>query len=239
MSEALYPETGALRFWSAREIEHRELAIKLIVANVQDSLVNMNRAWQFHRMEGPCLTPMPYISPAYHSNDLWMTNGMVAEKGVVLRAETTASSYQYAAHLLNMRKKFYALPMCVWQVGKSFRREANDGASPAKLRYYEFWQLELQCIYSEGTKADYKTAVMDRLLPCIEWLTRTHEGQIVLSDRLPDYSEHTADIEVQNLNGEWREMASISTRNDFSEGTKVLEVAVGLDRIVEIHGSTA
>jgi hypothetical protein len=50
---------------------------------------------------------------------------------------------------------------------------------------------------------------------------------VVPSDRLPPYSESTLDIEV---NG--REVASCSIRTDYSEETRVCEIAFGLDRIV-------
>lgn len=35
-------------------------------------------------------------------------------------------------------------------------------------------------------------------------------------------------------NGKWREIASCSIRNDYKEGTKVCEIAVGLDRVATL-----
>ncbi len=52
--------------------------------------------------------------------------------------------------------------------------------------------------------------------------------RMVLSDRLPDYSDETVDIEHAEST---MELCSISKRKDF-EGAKVLEVAVGTDRVV-------
>jgi len=56
----------------------------------------------------------------------------------------------------------------------------------------------------------------------------TGQCRMVLSDRLPDYSEKTVDIEHSEST---MELCSISLRKDF-EGAKVLEVAVGTDRVV-------
>ena len=58
--------------------------------------------------------------------------------------------------------------------------------------------------------------------------------RFVESDRLPSYSESTLDIEVP-YNGEWKEVASCSIRNDFSEDTRVAEIAIGMDRLVEMY----
>jgi glycyl-tRNA synthetase len=138
----------------------------------------------------------------------------------MLRPETTASSYEWA------RKIGGRLPLCIWQAGKSFRRELSDGATAAKLRFNEFWQLELQCIYAVGTKADYRKALIDSLITEVARFTGG-AVRVVPSDRLPPYSESTLDIEV---NG--REVASCSIRTDYSEETRVCEIAFGLDRIV-------
>lgn len=143
-----------------------------------------------------------------------------------LRPETTQSSYMYAKSL---NKK---LPLCVYQKGKSFRRELNDGATASKLRFNEFWQLEFQCIYSDSTKADYRASLIPVILKEISRFTSL-ETKILESDRLPSYSESTIDIEV-NHKGRWIEMASCSIRNDFSKDTKVCEIAIGLDRVATL-----
>jgi translation elongation factor EF-1beta len=59
-----------------------------------------------------------------------------------------------------------------------------------------------------------------------------HSGdvKVVNSDRLPSYSESTLDIEIDGM-----EVASISYRNDYvSKKIKALEIAFGLDRLVEL-----
>lgn len=232
MSHALY-NTGQLRFWTEREIALREGFIPRLVFAVREPLVELNRAWSFHRVDGPLLTPQSRISPEYGDSDLWATSGSFGGEGVSLRAETTASSYLYAGYLLAHGTK---PPVCVYQAGKSFRRESSEGANAAKLRFFEFYQLEFQCVYGLNTMADYSAPVVESVRREIAAITNA-ETRVVHSDRLPSYSEETRDIEV-NLdasgNGvDWREMASISLRNDYP-GMKVLEVAIGLDRLVAV-----
>lgn len=64
--------------------------------------------------------------------------------------------------------------------------------------------------------------------------------RIVLSDRLPDYSLKTIDVEVFN-GDKWMEICSVSLRNDFpiqpiikNKPTEcyVLEIAIGIDRLI-------
>ena len=231
MSIALY-NTSQLRFWTEREVSLRDGLIPRILYAVKTPLLNLNKAWSFERIEGPLLTPKSYISSSYTIDDIWSTNGVVAEEEIVLRAETTASSYSYAHYLMGQQGGNVKLPLCVWQVGKSFRREENDGASAAKLRFFEFYQQEFQCIYSKSTGADYITPTIESVSEEISNIT-AKQTRIVASDRLPSYSEKTLDIEIEN-DGHWREMCSVSKRIDFSETAYVLEVAVGLDRLVSV-----
>lgn len=64
--------------------------------------------------------------------------------------------------------------------------------------------------------------------------------RIVLSDRLPDYSLKTIDIEVFNAD-KWMEVCSVSLRKDFPikpiirnkpTDCYVLEIALGVDRLI-------
>ena len=222
MSEALY-KFGGLRFWDEDEIELREIMISRLSGVLRRALIDVNPAWRFKRTEGPILTPAEFINPEYTADDLFVTN----HKDWALRAETTASSYAVA------KKDQGKLPLCVWQVGKSFRRELSDGATASKLRFNEFYQLEFQCIYAVGTKADYRQFLIDALSPEVSRLLACSEMRVIDSDRLPSYSESTLDFEVK-YNGAWKEIASMSIRNDFSPNTKVCEIAFGLDRLVEI-----
>lgn len=219
MSEALY-DCGGLRFWSQDEIELREMFQQRVVSVASRTLLDLNPAWRIFRVEGPVLTPDAYVSKSYTDKDVFVTNHEIGGSRIMLRPETTASSYEWA------RKIGGKMPLCVWQSGKSFRRELSDGATAAKLRFNEFWQLELQCIYSVGTKADYRKALIDALFTEVERFTGGTVS-VVPSDRLPNYSESTLDIEVDG-----REVASCSIRNDYSDETRVCEIAFGLDRIV-------
>ena len=225
MSEALY-QLGGLRFWNQEEIEAREAFTLQASRLVTRTLSALNQAWRHFRTEGPCLSPRDRISDAYSDDDLFRTNHNAGGGDLYLRAETTPSSYAMARHLGGK------LPLCVWQAGKVFRRETNDGASAAKLRFNDFWQLEFQCIYRADTKADYRQALLDKLVPLVARFTG-QEVRIVPSDRLPSYSESTLDIEAM-YRGKWREVASCSIRTDFAPDVRVCEIAFGLDRVVAI-----
>lgn len=226
MSQALYG-LGGLRFWSEDEIERREAFQLAASSTIRRTLLAMNPAWRFARMEGPCLSPRDQISASYSDDDIFATNHAAGGDHLCLRAETTPSSYAYA------RAMGGKLPLCVWQAGKSFRRETNDGASAAKLRFNDFWQLEFQCIYAKSSGADYRGAMIGAMRRLIE----RHTGRatrVVESDRLPSYSISTLDIEVLLDGNVWREVASCSLRTDYSDETTVAEIAIGLDRIVEV-----
>lgn len=151
MSHALY-EIESLRFYDESEIELRDMIITRISNTVKRTLLGVNSAWKFFRVEGPILTPRNFVSSSYDEDDIFMTQIEKASSRLVLRPETTASSYAYARKMCAGNK----LPLCIWQSGKSFRVEKSDGATAAKLRFNEFYQLEFQCIYSVGTKADYR-----------------------------------------------------------------------------------
>lgn len=225
MSDALY-KLGGLRFWTQEEIEAKEGFLLSTSRLVTRTLSDINPAWRHYRTEGPCLSPRDQISAAYSDEDLFRTNHTAGGGDLYLRAETTPSSYAVARHIGGK------LPLCVWQAGKVFRRETNDGASAAKLRFNDFWQLEFQCIYRTDTKADYRASLLDRLVPHVRRVT-AREVRVIESDRLPSYSESTLDIEVIH-NGQWREVASCSIRTDYSPETRVCEIAFGLDRVATI-----
>jgi glycyl-tRNA synthetase len=227
LSLSLY-EPAALRFWDEAALRRRDALVADCAGALSRALCDLNPAWTFHRCEGPILTPREHVSPAYDDSDLFVTN----HKGWVARAETTASSYAYAEHLMKHGAKG---PLCVWQLGRSFRREQNDGATSAKLRFNEFHQLEFQAIYRADSKADYRTAGMIALLEVLAWHTRS-DLRVVDSDRLPSYSQSTKDFEAAH-NGAWREIASCSIRTDFAFGPhelRVAEFAIGVDRVLEV-----
>lgn len=224
-----FADIPQLRVWDEHEIEHREIATKKIVETVRNQLTAINRAWTFRRIEAPALTPRDMLSDAYTDDDLWATRVNHADREMVLRAETTASTYDFVRSTFPQEKSL-RLPACFWQAAKSFRREKQAKAS--RLRFFEFTQLEMQCLFTRDTKADYRAAVMPELERTLSWLCNA-ESRVVDSDRLPSYSESTIDVEVKHLDA-WREVASISLRKDFRDDVLNLEVAVGLDRVVDI-----
>jgi glycyl-tRNA synthetase len=230
MSEALY-ELGGLRFWTEQEILIRDQATQSIKLALSTALCSLNAAWTFHRVDGPLLTPRAFISPSYDEGDIFLLRAKLGDDEGALRAETTASSYLYAKYLMQNGKA--KLPTCIWQAGKSFRRETMDGARASTLRYNEFYQLEFQCIYSNTTKADVRATAMDAVEKEIAKITQ-RITRISDSDRLPSYSQSTLDIEVDRK-GSWKEMASVSIRTDFpQDNVIVVEAAVGLDRLVAV-----
>lgn len=185
------------------------------------------------------MTPRQFVNSNYGPDDVFILGESydIAGDPIVLRPETTMSSYTMAQELLNPHNKpKIRLPLAVWQAGKSFRVEKADGANPAKLRFNEFWQLEYQCLYSVDTKADYRGPAEEAVRKSICMLTG-QETRMVSSDRLPSYSKCTRDVEI-DYKGRWTEMCSISDRTDYgsvsgAEGVACLEIAVGLDRLVE------
>src|SRR5271157_5551488 len=229
--EQLYGVNGLI-FWNEREINARKMVEAHLVQAMKDSLKAMNRAWDFFQVEAPILTPQEFINKNYSLGDMYSivpekvtTNQPDFEKTLIARPETTMGSYEYAKHLLNPHNETKVrMPFVVWQHGKSFRREQDQ---PTKfMRLKEFHQLEFQCIYSPSTGMDYPGIVRLDMVKAMEQLVGF--CRLVDSDRLPDYSEKTVDIEH---NASDMELCSISQRKDF-EGAKVLEVAVGTDRVV-------
>lgn len=248
MSEPLY-ELGGLRFWNEREITLREQAVQMLYLTVSKALCGINAAWTFHRVEGPILTPRRFINSAYDEGDIYLLHAKLGDDGAALRAETTASSYLYAQHVLKTTRT--RPPLCVWQAGKSFRRETQDGARWSTLRLNEFYQIEFQCIYAVGTAVDYREVIEPQISHAIRKLTHAPIARMVDSERLPVYSSLTRDVEVPITGAmppeerKWKEMASISSRTDFPQPTdpnqkrlQVLEIAIGLDRLIAVEGLT-
>lgn len=240
MSHALY-QLGGLRFWTEEEIEFRDFLTKRLKTVLANTLSHMNPAWKFIRVEGPVLAPRGRVNPNYGEDDLFVTNHDAMGDKLCLSPETTDTSYVYAKHLMESDKRFKHPPFCVWQTRKSFRRENTDGATWGKLRGNEFYQLEFQCIYSTKSFAPYK----ETAITALQWELMRYGHfaggrgvRVIPSDRLPSYSRETTDIEVfHSVPGgphEYREVASVSIRTDFGDGFEVLEVAFGLDRLVEI-----
>jgi glycyl-tRNA synthetase len=229
---------NGLPFFSKEELLTRKYFQDMLELNLTKILKSENSAWDFTQIEGSILTPLEKINPNYTNEDVWFQESKKDEQ-MVLRPETTPSSYEYAKLLLEQQE--VKPPFVVWQTGKSFRREVDQ---PSKhCRFKEFYQQEFQCFYTSDTKNDYQEAVLEPLRLLVERLLGL-SARIVESDRLPAYSIKTMDIEVNNKD-KWMEVCSISVRKDFDKNAifqiknkviekelLVLEIAFGLDRLV-------
>lgn len=215
----LYDSNGLI-FWSEEEIRLRRMFEQHIVAAITINLKQQNSGFEFFQVEAPLITPREFINKNYTDEDIF---GL--DERFVLRPETTMGSYKAAQALLstyNSRK--VRAPLVVWQHGKSFRREQDQ---PTKfMRLKEFYQLEFQIIYSPSTAKDYSVELIPAVQKAIEDMIGPCRQE--QSDRLPDYSESTQDIICVKSD---MEVCSISKRKDL-EGFKVLEVAIGTDRLI-------
>jgi glycyl-tRNA synthetase len=231
---------NSLVHWEERQIELREDLIRHFSGAVKDFLRAENPAWDVRRVEAPTLIPRHLISSAYTNEDVWVQErGSPDETELVLRPETTPSTYVYMQHLLGNHSRT-RLPLCVWQAGRSYRREQEQPTKHMRLK--EFWQVEFQCAFTADSGNDYHAACIEpvrRMIGSVVHLpTRT-----VPSDRLPSYSRTTVDVEVDN-GDKWMEICSISLRTDYPDKFRavtkkgaasehdvlVLEIAIGLDR---------
>lgn len=231
---------NSLVHWEEREILRREDFIRHFSEEIRFFLRSVNPAWDVRRVEAPTLVPRDLISNAYGNSDVWVQERLSpSETELVLRPETTPSTYAYMTHLLDGHTGT-KLPLCVWQAGRSYRREQEQ--TTAHMRLKEFWQMEFQCAFTADTGMDYHAACLEPVRKMIA-STINLPTRIVESDRLPSYSQTTMDVEVL-AGARWMEVCSISRRTDFprkfvtrSKGgvskehdVLVLEIAIGLDR---------
>jgi glycyl-tRNA synthetase len=225
--ENLY-ESNGLIFWSEEEIRLREMLARHFVSAISLNLKTQNRGFEMLQVEAPLLTPIELINKSYDEKDtfhIWSSEDYRTRNDLVLRPETTMGTYKAIEYLLNTHNdRKVKLPVCVWQHGKSFRREQDQ---PTKfMRLKEFYQLEFQIAYSPTTINDYSVSLIPAVQKAIaEMIGPCH---VEASDRLPDYSELTMDVVCDKTS---MEVCSISKRKDFPLA-KILEVAIGTDRCV-------
>lgn len=238
MNFQIYNING-LPFWNEESIFLRRHFESYLAMEIKSKLLEMNPAWAFYQIEAPILTPKDIINQNYTNTDVWVQENVNESSDLVLRPETTPGSYKYAQHLLN--HQLTKPPFCVWQSGKSFRREQDQVVKNMRLK--EFYQQEFQCIYTAETLNDYQSAILQPLEALFAKMLHL-PTRIVESDRLPSYSLKTMDVEVDN-GDKWMEICSISKRTDFPQKATfqskkgnvekdllVLEIAIGLDRLV-------
>jgi len=231
---------NSLVIWEEKDIRLKRWIEDTLKEEIKSILLSLNPRWEFFQIEAPSLIPLDLININYTSDDVWVQeNKSDTEVKLVLKPETTPSSYVYAEYLLDNNRVLP--PFVVWQTSKSFRREQDQTIKHMRLK--EFTQTEFQCIYSAETLNDYQEKVLEPIRKMFEDII-SMPCRIIESDRLPDYSLRTMDIEVWNED-KWMEICSISKRKDFTKKAKfsvkskvvekdllVLEIATSSDRIV-------
>lgn len=222
MSHANLYNVNGLVFWSEEEIRIRNMFVEHMVSAVRRSLLSMNQAFKLVQCEAPILTPSSEINPNYSVDDFYMVDQLA------LRPETTMGSYAYARHILSgYHDPKFKPPICVWQHGKSFRREQDQ---PTKfMRLKEFYQLEFQILFAANTSNDYYPRLVEDVRKALAELLVNCKTE--KSDRLPSYSDETTDVIFVEPEQEM-EICSISRRKDFDSKIKNIEVAIGTDRCV-------
>lgn len=209
--------SNATLMWDEQDLVERDALVLQLVGLVREAWTSLNPAVSFRRVETPILTPPDALRGHLDEGFPVIPAG---DRGL-LRPETTAGCVAALHAMLpqaSQRRK--ALPLCVWQLGKSFRDEANAGTMRAThLRLTEFHQLEFELFAAEGTKADY-------VMEALKALTGRFGGEIVTPDDLPHYSRRTLDWEIGGV-----EVAGCSERTDWPEGT-VHEVSIGIERLL-------
>jgi glycyl-tRNA synthetase len=237
--KSLY-NVNSLIIWEEKDIRLKKFFEESIKEEIKSILLNENPQWKFFQIEAPSLMPMDLINSNYTNDDVWIQERKSeTEIQLVLKPETTPSSYIYAEHMLD--SNMVNPPFVVWQTSKSFRREQDQPLKHMRLK--EFSQTEFQCIYSADTMNDYQESVLEPLRKMFQDIISL-PTRIVESDRLPDYSLRTMDIEVWN-DDKWMELCSISKRKDFTKKATftsknkiiekellVLEIATSVDRIL-------
>ena len=241
--------------YTEADIRAREYLIQTISHHMRDWMRKLNPQIEFERVETPCMIPLAVAQAHVNANfPLWHASGGPVEQiedyddeHFWLRPESTAGTYLMFDVLFPQDKQFRKrLPFCLWQAGLSFRREQDKTFS--NLRFKQFYQLEFQLAYAEGTKADYHEHAVEGIMELMEFLfplwnqlgllggnglwaikvgeERAHDQPQI--EKLPFYSSQTTDIYIGS-----REVVAISTRTDFK--VPVLEISCGLDRLTALH----
>lgn len=218
-------------FYDEADLIARKQVVETFSYSMRSTLQDVNRAVRFVQVETPCLTPREALRGHVDTGfELVRTHdSRHGGEGMILRPETTFGTYAAMRTMYPMEPQMKkALPLVLWQYGKSFR---DEQARPmAELRFREFYQLEFQLFYSPDSGADYASACNKAVASALYHLT--HDAGSILSIRpvpaaeLAHYSEATFDHYLVDT-----EVAAISLRKDFGPSAKVVEVSVGLDRV--------
>jgi hypothetical protein len=228
---------NGLIYYTERDIRIREFLIQEISHRLENSLQELNRAIRFIRVETPCMVPPEVVKehieakfPLWAATDLSvpMDNSGIAVP-LYLRPESTRGTYlMFDVLFPQIPQQAKMLPLCLWQSGLSFRIEQDKTFS--NLRFKQFYQLEFQLAYAEGTKADYHSAAVVAMQIILESLLPHRKGDtvVVADDERPFYSAKTTDLYCNN-----HEVVAISARKDFVY--PVVEISCGLDRLTAIY----
>lgn len=200
--------SNGLVWWDEADLEMRDAICGHVLGGVRRALTAINPSIRVIRVDTPCLMPQPWASNP--------TLPYYTVPGFALRAESTKGTYWVQEHVQ------HKLPVCLYQINKSFRDEKSDSLRISALRFREFNQMEFQLFYAEGTKADYHQSFVEKLM--LPWPLSV--VPLDASD-WPPYSLRTTDLQMEGI-----EIASLSTRNDFK--TPVFEMSFGIDRITSI-----
>lgn len=210
-------------YYTENDIYYREYLINTISTQLRYELENINQAFNMIRCETSLL-----INKNFVDNEYFDEKDYIYSFGdMCLRPETTKGSYEFAKTIMNPHNAIsFKPPICVWQVGKSFRNEQDKTYKNMRLK--EFYQLEFQIFYSKNTKSDYPEMLYDKVKNILQ---KELKKELILeeSDRLPKYSTKTIDVVSKDNN---MELCSMSSRIDFDEDIKVFEVAIGIDRML-------
>lgn len=209
--------SNATLLWTEQEIARRESLIAEIPLVLKAVWQGLNPAVSFTRIETPILTPASRLKGHIDAKFELINTG----KRGYLRPETTAGTFEAMDLMFPQKEQMKKrLPLCLWQVGLSFRDEKKPETMRASnLRLVQFYQMEFQLFCSHGTKAPY-------LEKAIEALIKLYGGEAEFPCDLPHYSEKTIDWMMDGL-----EVSGLSKRTDWAYG-EVHEVAIGLDRLV-------
>jgi len=222
--------------YTESDINAREYLIRIISSRLQDSMKNINRKIEFMRVETPSLVPCSIVSAHQEANfSTWQVNNSNSKDIFALRPESTAGTFMMFEHLFPQENILVKrLPLCLWQSGLSFRVEQDKSFS--NLRFKQFYQIEFQLAYSEGTKADYHTHAVESIMNILEFLFPLYKKEkslysvdlVEFPEEMPFYSEKTTDIYLADV-----EVVAVSTRTDFRY--PVIEISCGLDRLLAFH----
>jgi histidyl-tRNA synthetase len=207
-----------LVIYDEQDLIIRRYIVENITSRLKEMFNKLNPAIRMFQVETPTLTPHALLQSHIDTNF-----DLVEAGDFCLRPETTRGTYEAIKSMYPQQEQLRkALPLCVWQFGKSYRNEQKRPFS--ELRFKEFYQLEYQLIYSMDTKADYHAYMSDGMTDVLGFILNKRISIDTVKD-LPHYSEKTTDLYYDK-----HELVAISSRKDFSPH-KVLEISCGLDRI--------